>query len=1669
MGTASLDTLAGLITAINPSDLPEGASPRTWDTDFLTGSVFTRPGLSSVYVFTNVIIITSIVIVSGNLGAFTYVGKDPTVNESFILSGFTGGAAFLNETTITVISVDTINKTFTALVTGSGTFVGQNGTATSTTGDFVGPNIGGLATVISSGGNVWTNPTGVLGNTLYASVITGSTNSVPAIPGSASSSVWTNPSNILSTGAPVATISITAPTESGAILANNIGYSLPADATVTGISVSVQASSTAPAGTASLDVQLATNGNPIGTPVNVPLSPSTATYIQGSSTYQWGTTLSTDIVNGTALGILVFAKLISGGGTASFSANRLSVTVYYTTASSSEALQVTTFAFSIPSTSGISGFSATFEAFSTATTEVALQLLKDGLPTGITKTLVLNTTPTIYSLGGANDMWGTTWSFANVNSTQFGTQIITDGTGTTSIRDLDMLVYVIPGLSNFNYVKSFTQDNGQTDTLALDADGIMWREDVNNNPGVLAIVRSGVFPGSFAKSQTAQDREYICFSKGTFFDNNGTPIVNPTNPYGGYRPLTYDGSTFNPLTQVGPGAPPAFVGATGTNASGTHLNITSWAISSDVVTFTFDVGPTVAAGQVYNISGASPSYLNIVGVVLGTPPPTGTTMAMSLVKPNASGAFSPAATGVLQFNYPIQSITQNPQHALVPDSGGHGLQFWGAGPGPTHTPGSNFVVYYGQTEDTVLTKYFAAHPTSTYVYLSNLNNFPQFDGTYLITAVGDAFPSGTAGAPRFYFVVNVGTQGKAYPDGSTGNYQLTIATVTTTAAIAGLQSGNSVQITGETPISWNNLWSVVETLTSATLNVTLTKMSSTGVATYDFSLPSGGVLPTNGQIASITGCNNSGAGYTTSPFNTVGVIVYPGSDGAGSFDITGFTGGLPIAAAAETGTAITYGTQFSIDPGLLTLGTATNPIYGNAGASSGTTGVHIVGSSAANPIAAGTRQAVVFFITNTGYETAPSPPVVFTVPSNTTAINYSNLPIGPSNVVARGIAITEAGQNGIPGANFYVIPNPVVVQVLNGAPVVYGPTIIRDNTTTSGVITFTDSVLLSGEEIDIQGNNLFNLIELGSPAWCIPYASRMFYGLMLNKVDNFNNMSFDGGYNPTSTGTNLLPLGWQAFNTTDTSFTLINSAISGMSLYIKNSTGVTIANAGLLFQSAYQDVYKVPILLINTTYSVRVVCRNPSAITGGSLFISLQDFIPNIGFTTNYGGFVAPLTSMSTTMQEFTSTLLTVPFTTVGVSPNLTLAVQIVNLAPGADCEIDRIEIFPTQQPYLTTQVFGSYVNSLESIDTSGDGGVVDTTNENNQPCTGGFVMHDNLYLLKTNSTYFTQDTPTSEPGGWELHESSNKVGSIGIHSYDVGEEWLVTACRAGVFGFNGGQPVKMMQEIWNVWELINWQAGTTIVVRNDIINRRLFVAIPLPTPNKWLPFDPPNSSPTSPNVILMCNYQGLNTFEELVNSPEVHTTMFGTLAAVDMKRKWSIWRIKTPYMDFITRLGNENKPLFICNGIDSEKIYQFLDAQLSDDGVAINSLYTTYGFVNAAKAATLPIFGFHAKRYTILQQTVYGSGNLTIRALPNVLDPRYPYTLTGARTTGIAGTIGLVATPQDDWYRNLNAKGNRMFLEYSTNAVGAAFNLSKILLSGIADPHSPLNPTGGGNTGIIA
>ena len=161
-------------------------------------------------------------------------------------------------------------------------------------------------------------------------------------------------------------------------------------------------------------------------------------------------------------------------------------------------------------------------------------------------------------------------------------------------------------------------------------------------------------------------------------------------------------------------------------------------------------------------------------------------------------------------------------------------------------------------------------------------------------------------------------------------------------------------------------------------------------------------------------------------------------------------------------------------------------------------GPSVADSTTAGSITPGVHQCAVVFVTRQGFWTAPSPPVSWTSTGN--KVNVTNIPTGPSNVVQRLLAFTGAG-----GANFYHVPATMM---------------INDNTTTSLTVDFSDTILLSGMSMDY----LFSQIELPEQLGVVDYAERLFWWGERANMDNWRNLTFDGGWDASGNGR---PLGWQ--------------------------------------------------------------------------------------------------------------------------------------------------------------------------------------------------------------------------------------------------------------------------------------------------------------------------------------------------------------------------------------------------------------------------------------------------------------------------------------------------------------------------------------------------------------
>jgi len=90
---------------------------------------------------------------------------------------------------------------------------------------------------------------------------------------------------------------------------------------------------------------------------------------------------------------------------------------------------------------------------------------------------------------------------------------------------------------------------------------------------------------------------------------------------------------------------------------------------------------------------------------------------------------------------------------------------------------------------------------------------------------------------------------------------------------------------------------------------------------------------------------------------------------------------------------------------------------------------------------------------------------------------------------------------------------------------------------------------------------------------------------------------------------------------------------------------------------------------------------------------------------------------------------------------------------------------------------------------------------------------------------------------------------------------------------------------------------------------------------------------------------------------------------------------------------------------------------------------------------------GFHQKLYTWLQALVIGSGNCSVTTYANTTVQQ----TNPSNTYSIPGGLNLDANPNgaQDFGKPLNVIGERVFVEFATNAVGSNFALSKMILEG--------------------
>ena len=624
-------------------------------------------------------------------------------------------------------------------------------------------------------------------------------------------------------------------------------------------------------------------------------------------------------------------------------------------------------------------------------------------------------------------------------------------------------------------------------------------------------------------------------------------------------------------------------------------------------------------------------------------------------------------------------------------------------------------------------------------------------------------------------------------------------------------------------------------------------------------------------------------------------------------------------------------------------------------------------------IAPGVHQMEVMYLTRQGYLTAPSPPVKF-VANGGQYLTVSNIPIGPSNVVARVLAFT-----GALGAYFFYIPVPAQEQ----GQTVSTATQVNDNTTTSVVLDFSDNTLFKALGVSIPGNTPANQVVLDSVLGFGYHDSRLLAYGSRSCIQNLLNLGFDGGALPSAP---TVPAGWTGGGA-GSGGALTAGRFNGGAWLITMQSNVP---QGSLQQTIYQDYNGDPIANPNTQYRLRVWLQ-PDHVGAGSVMrfdVTMSSSTTGFSSTASIVGAANFTIPGKFVEAEFSAK-------TPDVIPSdLTLSISATSLSP-VTLLVDEISIIYSDSPYTDQIVYASYVDNPESFDRVT--GKFGPANDTHKIMDLG-IVRGTLYLLTQDPSgriHSVVSTGTSEPAGWTVDEVAANCGALSTFclshsqaddaSAGGGEEWFVWASASGARIFGGDQPWKISQEIQPDWDRINQAARLTIWTLNDPIQRVVYFGLPM-------------NAALAPNLIYPMSYRQLDTPYQIAMAAPVHTSFSGKLIATDNTRKWTRWNLsmngaaalyRIPGVLSICFLAGNGQPPGASAGYGN--VYALSSAKLTDDDYGlIQPYYTTFFFVSHEAEQALQL-GAHRKMLSYFMAQLQGVGQIVITALCNNLSNPWP------------------------------------------------------------------------------
>jgi hypothetical protein len=587
------------------------------------------------------------------------------------------------------------------------------------------------------------------------------------------------------------------------------------------------------------------------------------------------------------------------------------------------------------------------------------------------------------------------------------------------------------------------------------------------------------------------------------------------------------------------------------------------------------------------------------------------------------------------------------------------------------------------------------------------------------------------------------------------------------------------------------------------------------------------------------------------------------------------------------------------------------------------------------------------------------------------------------------------------------------------------------------VIDTSDNTLFGAQGIDIDGNDLFNQVVLGPCLGMFYYASRLVTWGMSNKLENFLNMGFEGGYR---SGVLTTPLGW----------TLPGGSAGGLLVAGENNfgqawqiTGDGSGNRrGEITQTAFENSFGVAIVEPSTQYNVRFYAT-ASAAAAGTLYYDL--YSPSLGLLARASIPIAQIVADGPGFYEelFNDVL------PIAIPADAILDVYAIGIPIGETVTLDENEIVPTYDPFFTSFLI-SYVDNFEAFD--GVTGVMGPTADPN-PLRGCETLRDQLQFLTSGGMHQTSDNG-EEPSSWSVSEISNDTGLAAYRALDSGEECIVFVSKSGGGNgtnpnyalriFEGGQPWKISQEVQSIFDNINPAAEQTMWLVNDIGERRIYIGVP-------------EGDATAPSQLYVMDYREIDTAYQIAQAASVHISFTGKMIASDLARKWCPWNIQANCGAMLARTdGNVQFSLGAGNGVTPGaepgfgNVYYLDPAKFTDDDYGVMSpFYTMYFFISRDNETALGV-GSMRKLYKRVSEFVSGIGNWTLTPFGASLTNPWPS----------PPSVQLSAAPTEDFYHGLNVSTERMAVEFSVTPLAGEtdvqFNLQHMEATVMQHPISP-------------